>query len=113
MTNAPIGRFRQFLESTGNLDKYSNLLKTCFNPQTLENIMCRNLLSVDYMGIVYNCDFNQILKMPLRDENLNPLEITKLKDSLKGRLEILAGEHCFSCTAGSGSSCTGILARAS
>jgi radical SAM/Cys-rich protein len=113
IANAPIGRFRQYLESSGNLDKYLNLLKTCFNPQTLDSVMCRNLISVDYQGFLYNCDFNQILKMSIHDVNSKPLHITRLKDALEGRIEILTGEHCFSCTAGAGSSCKGILTKAS
>ena len=111
ITNAPIGRFRQYLESNGDLDKYLELLKTCFNPQTLAHIMCRNLISVDYQGLLYNCDFNQVMKMPICDFDSNPLRIAQLKDVLKGEIEILTGEHCFCCTAGAGSSCTGILEK--
>lgn len=113
ITNAPIGRFRQFLESSGSVEKYRNLLKTYFNAQTLPNVMCRNLLSVDYKGLVYNCDFNQILNMPIRDADSRPLEVSRLKEALTGKIEILTGQHCFCCTAGAGSSCTGVIARAS
>jgi radical SAM/Cys-rich protein len=112
ITNAPIGRFRNYLQSNGTLPAYMAMLRDSFNPQTLDNVMCRNLLSVDFQGLVYNCDFNQALRIPLRDGIGWPLYISKLNEALAVNVEILTGEHCFSCTAGAGSSCTGELAKA-
>jgi radical SAM/Cys-rich protein len=110
ITNAPINRFRKYLEANGKLKEYQGLLEKSFNPDTAENIMCRTLLSVDWQGILYNCDFNQALGLPLRDEKGRLLEITNLSiEEMKGT-EIILDNHCYCCTAGFGSSCTGTLA---
>ena len=109
ITNAPIGRFKQYLEVNGQLESYLELLKENFNSEAAGNIMCRNLISIDYMGIVYNCDFNQALGLAVIDATGNDLTIDGLDDVLKGGLKIITGNHCFCCTAGAGSSCTGSL----
>lgn len=109
ITNAPIGRFRQYLEVNGRLEKYQQHLVENFNPDAAENIMCRSLVSVDYRGVLYNCDFNQALRLPIIDSKGLPATIEQLEDILSGNLEIITSEHCFSCTAGAGSSCTGSL----
>lgn len=109
ITNAPIGRFRQYLEVNGRLEKYQQHLVENFNPDAAENIMCRSLVSVDYRGVLYNCDFNQPLRLPIIDSKGLPATIEQLEDILSGNLEIITSEHCFSCTAGAGSSCTGSL----
>jgi radical SAM/Cys-rich protein len=109
ITNAPIGRFRQYLEANGRLEHYLRLLVENFNPTAAQNIMCRNLVSVDYTGILYNCDFNQALGLPVIDAAGNTVAIDQLEDVLSEGLEIITGEHCFCCTAGAGSSCTGSL----
>lgn len=109
ITNAPIGRFRQYLEVNGRLEKYQQLLVENFNPDAAENIMCRSLVSVDYRGVLYNCDFNQALRLPIIDSKGIPATIEQLEDILSGNLEIITSEHCFCCTAGAGSSCTGSL----
>lgn len=111
ITNAPIGRFRQYLESNGLLEKYKQLLISNFNPDAVPNIMCRTLVSLDYRGIVYNCDFNQALNLPLIDSNGNIVTIDTLNDVLNEEINIITDSHCFCCTAGSGSSCTGSLVR--
>jgi rSAM/selenodomain-associated transferase 2 len=111
ITNAPIGRFRQYLESNGKLEKYLQLLIENFNHEVAKNIMCRNLLSVDYSGIVYNCDFNQALNLPVTNNSGKPITIEQLDDVLSEGIEITTGEHCFCCTAGAGSSCTGSLVK--
>jgi radical SAM/Cys-rich protein len=111
MTNAPIGRFRQYLEANGQLRQYLQLLVENFNPDAAENIMCRNLISVDYEGILYNCDFNQALGFPVVDHQGNCASIEQLEEVLCRGLEIITGEHCFCCTARAGSSCTGSLVR--
>jgi radical SAM/Cys-rich protein len=109
MTNAPIGRFRQYLETNGRLRQYLQLLVENFNPHAAENIMCRNLVSVDYKGVLYNCDFNQALGLPIINAEGNCATIEQLEDVLCRGPEIITGEHCFCCTAGAGSSCTGSL----
>jgi radical SAM/Cys-rich protein len=111
MTNAPIGRFKQYLQSNGRLQQYQVLLAENFNPDAAQNIMCRNLVSVDYRGLVYNCDFNQALDLPIIDARGSAVTIETLGKVLSGSLEIITGEHCFCCTAGAGSSCTGAVVK--
>jgi len=111
ITNAPIGRFKKYLESNGLLEQYLKLLVDKFNPDAAENIMCRTLVSVDYRGIMHNCDFNQALGLPLIDSKGNTVTIEHLDNVLGEGLEIITGEHCFCCTAGAGSSCTGSLVK--
>ena len=105
----PISRFGGMLLAKGLYNKYMDILKDNYEPANLETVMCRNLLSVDYLGYVYDCDFNQMLKMPLiATSKPKP----HLKDIVAGDLEgapIAIGEHCYGCTAGQGSSCGGAL----
>lgn len=109
LTNAPITRFEKFLKLRGEYDQYMRLLESAFNPATLEQVMCRSLLSVGWEGSVYDCDFNQMLDMPLRDEEGRALKIWDLAaQAIEGR-QILVGNHCYACTAGTGSSCGGAL----
>ncbi len=109
ITNAPIGRFRQHLQANGGLEKYLKLLVDNFNPDAIENIMCRSLVSIDYRGIAYNCDFNQALNLPIVDGHGNVVTIDTLSRALGGTIKIIADSHCYCCTAGVGSSCTGAL----
>lgn len=111
ITNMPIGRFKQYLKAKGCLERYLQLLVDNFNPDAAENIMCRSLISVDYRGISYNCDFNQALGLAIKDTNGSTVTIEQLGDILSGDIEIITAEHCFCCTAGTGSSCTGSLVR--
>ena len=111
ITNAPIGRFRKYLEAHGRFEQYLNLLVENFNPDTAEKIMCRSLASVDYRGLLYNCDFNQALDLPIVDPNGGIVTIEQLEDCLSTGFDITTGEHCFCCTSGTGSSCTGSLVR--
>ncbi len=109
LTNAPIGRFEKFLKRRREYDRYMNLLESAFHRATLEHVMCRNLLSVGWEGSVYDCDFNQMLAMLLRDEQGRALRIWDLAaQAIEGR-QILVGNHCYACTAGTGSSCGGAL----
>ncbi len=109
ITNAPINRFRQYLEANGDFDKYMNLLMENFNKAIVGNIMCRNLLSVGWDGIVYDCDFNQALGLALRDNDEKIMEIGTLQPKDLENKEIVFENHCYCCTAGAGSSCTGAL----
>jgi radical SAM/Cys-rich protein len=110
ITNVPIKRFRNLLESQGEYDRYMGLLKNSFNPAVVENLMCRTFLSVGHDGTLYDCDFNQALRLALRDETGNILSIDAVEAyELEGR-EVIIDEHCLACTAGYGSSCQGALA---
>lgn len=111
ITNIPIGRFREFLETQGRLRQYMELLFDNFNPDAAENLMCRSLISVDYKGTLYNCDFNQALGLPIRAGQCTRVTIEQLDVLLSEGLDIITGEHCFCCTAGAGSSCTGSLVK--
>jgi radical SAM/Cys-rich protein len=109
IVNAPLGRFKSYLESCGRTEDYFQLLVDNFNPETVENIMCRTLINVDWRGIVYNCDFNQVSGLPMRNRNGAIITIDTIEEVLERGHEIVMGEHCYSCTAGAGSSCTGVL----
>lgn len=109
ITNAPIGRFKDYLEANGGLKQYLKLLADNFNPDAAAGIMCRTLVSVDYRGVAYNCDFNQALDLPLTDAGGKTVTIDSIRQALGSDLGIITGPHCFCCTAGAGSSCTGSL----
>ena len=110
ITNAPIGRFRAQLEEMGTYDRYVNLLARSFNPDAAGSIMCRSLISVGWNGNLYNCDFNQALGMPITADDGTVLTIEDLEAATRNGNEICLADHCYSCTAGEGSSCTGALA---
>lgn len=109
LANMPITRFEKFLRLRGQYDRYMELLEDNFNPATLDAVMCRSLFSVDWEGSVYDCDFNQMLDMPLRDRVGKPVKIGELSGDAVDGAEILVGNHCYACTAGAGSSCGGAL----
>jgi len=112
LTNMPIARFARQLERSGCLGEYMGLLVNHFNPATVAGLMCRSLVSVGYEGTLYDCDFNQMLGIELRGaarkQRLTVWDIDDL-DALTGA-RIATAPHCFGCTAGAGSSCTGALA---
>ena len=108
ITNLPIARFRHFLIRTGNYDRYMDRLKGAFNPDAAVNIMCRSLVSVGWEGTLYDCDFNQMLELPVEDRRLR--HIRDFDAFLLARRRIVTGDHCFGCTAGAGSSCGGAVA---
>ncbi|HEX4895380.1 MAG TPA: arsenosugar biosynthesis radical SAM (seleno)protein ArsS [Solimonas sp.] len=103
ITNMPIHRFRLHLEKSGQYAAYMDKLLAAFNPAAAEGVMCRDLLSVDWNGAVYDCDFNQ--QLGLRAEM--PLHIRELDLAAALRRRIRFGDHCLGCTAGAGSSCGG------
>jgi radical SAM/Cys-rich protein len=107
ITNMPISRFLTDLVRHGNYDRYMDLLLEKFNPQTVPGVMCRTMVSVGWDGALYDCDFNQMLEMPINHGF--PRHIREFDAFLLGRREIRTGAHCFGCTAGSGSSCGGVL----
>ncbi len=107
ITNQPIARFAEDLRDQGKWDEYMNLLATNFNPDTVDDLMCRSTLSVGYRGELYDCDFNQMLSLQLANER--PLYLWDLSPENLAGQKIQTGSHCLACTAGSGSSCVGAL----
>ncbi len=107
ITNLPIKRFEHYLSRSGQLESYLSLLVENFNPCTVGNLMCRQLLSVDWQGNVFDCDFNQMLDMPLAGKPQSKLWDVDT-NGLNG-LPIAVNTHCYGCTAGAGSSCGGAL----
>lgn len=109
LSNMPITRFERLLRLRGEYDGYMDLLESAFNAATLERVMCRNLVSVGWEGSVHDCDFNQMLELPLTSPKERPLKIWDLDvEAIEGQ-PILVGNHCYACTAGAGSSCGGAL----
>lgn len=108
LTNMPISRFLLDLTRHGNYERYMELLLEKFNPTTVEGLMCRSLVSVGWDGTLYDCDFNQMLEMPVNHGLPNHLR--DFDAFLLARREIRTGTHCYGCTAGTGSSCLGALA---
>lgn len=109
IANAPVGRFREYLEAQGAYERYLNLLATHFNPDAAGNIMCRTLVSVDWKGFLYNCDFNQAIGLPITGARGGILKIDDLEQAARTGNELFLAQHCYCCTAGEGSSCTGAL----
>lgn len=110
ITNMPISRFGSMLMSKGQFEDYMQLLKANFSEQNLAGVMCRSLISIDWQGRVFDCDFNQMLHMPLIASDRQESYLHELLDSELEGAEIVIGEHCYGCTAGQGSSCGGALA---
>lgn len=105
ITNMPIARFLDWLRRTKNEASYMTRLINAFNPATIEGLMCRNLISVDWQGNLFDCDFNQMLELPLEEklpQTIFEFDLEKLQ-----KRKIATANHCFGCTAGSGSSCGG------
>ena len=109
LSNMPITRYATHLKLRGEYDCYVELLEMNFNAWTLDQVMCRNLVSIGYEGSVYDCDFNQMLDLPIRDAEGKAFNISTLSVDQVQYLPITVGNHCYACTAGSGSSCGGAL----
>jgi radical SAM/Cys-rich protein len=111
ITNLPVGRTGQSLQRQGLYRPYVQFLADHFNPLTVDGLMCRNELSVDYRGHIYDCDFNQMAEIPAQTAQGEPLTVAKLlaAGSLDLIHEIQTAPYCYGCTAGSGSSCGGAL----
>ena len=110
LTNMPIQRFGSTLISKGSFEHYMDLLKNAYQPANLDNVMCRSLLSVDYQGYVYDCDFNQMLGLPLAWKGKSRTHLRELMNADLTGNAIVVKDHCYGCTAGQGSSCGGALA---
>lgn len=109
LANMPIQRFGSMLISKGQFDEYMDLLKGAYQAENLQSVMCRSMLSVDWQGYVYDCDFNQMLDMPLIAGNNNKTHLSDLMDVDLDGQPIAIADHCYGCTAGQGSSCGGAL----
>ena len=107
ITNLPISRFLDYLLASDNYEEYMEKLVEAFNPSTLDGLMCRNTISVDWDGYLYDCDFNQMLALRVdapKSQHINDFDIEQLSQR-----EIIVNQHCYGCTAGTGSSCQGSL----
>jgi radical SAM/Cys-rich protein len=107
LTNCPVGRYLEFLVRTNNYNDYMRALISAFNLSAVDSVMCRTTLSVGWDGSLYDCDFNQMLNLPVNHGVPDHVKIFDM-EQLKSR-QIVVGNHCFSCTAGAGSSCQGAL----
>jgi radical SAM/Cys-rich protein len=110
ITNMPIARFGSTLISKGTFNGYMDTLKKAYRPENLPGVMCKSLVSVDWQGNLYDCDFNQQLQWPGRDNKGRALTLNDLLTSDVDTTAIRVGDHCYGCTAGQGSSCGGALA---
>ena len=111
ITNMPIKRFLDYLHRSGNEERYMRKLVEAFNPATVDGLMCRNLVSVDWTGRLYDCDFNQMLELGVDPEL--PQTISDFDPKKFVRRRIMTRSHCFGCTAGAGSSCGGAVSVSS
>jgi radical SAM/Cys-rich protein len=111
IANMPISRFASYLKRNGELQSYMDLLRQNFNPATVEGLMCRNTINVSWDGDVFDCDFNQMMKMPLGnpESGETSMKVWEVELDSFSRQPIRTGSHCFGCTAGNGSSCGGSL----
>ncbi len=109
ITNMPISRFLEFLLESGNYEGYMERLVNAFNPAAAKEVMCRTTLSVGWDGTLYDCDFNQMLELPIADGP--PKHIRHFDAAQLSQRPIVTRNHCYGCTAGSGSSCGGAVIR--
>lgn len=108
ITNIPISRFLDFLIESGNYEEYMEKLINAFNPGAVAGVMCRNTISIDWQGFMYDCDFNQMLGLKLNEkagQHISKFDVSQLEAR-----DIIISQHCFACTAGAGSSCQGATA---
>ncbi len=106
ITNMPIKRYLWWLQRKGKFQEYMELLTNNFNPDVAHNVMCTNLVSISWDGQIYDCDFNQMLEIPIDSKPTTIWGINDFSDLSQG---IALGSHCYGCTAGAGSSCSGSL----
>jgi radical SAM/Cys-rich protein len=110
LNNMPISRYLEWLEQSGNLQGYLELLVNSFNPGTVAGLMCRNTLSVSWDGRLFDCDFNQMLDLEIQQPNGSRPHVRDFNLALLAQRQIVTGRHCYGCTAGAGSSCGGAIA---
>lgn len=106
ITNLPISRYLDYLMQSGNYEHYMEKLVSAFNPVAAANVMCRNTISISWDGFIYDCDFNQMLdlKVDCRAKHISQIDVAELNNRA-----VVVNQHCFGCTAGSGSSCGGAV----
>jgi len=109
LVNMPIMRFGSMLISKGMFNNYMQLLKDSYQGSNLPDVMCRSLISVDWRGYIYDCDFNQMLNLPLMTKGNTKRHISQITIDELSANPIVTGEHCYGCTAGQGCSCSGAL----
>ena len=109
ITNLPVSRFASWLRHNGKLEQYMGLLIEAFNPATVEGLMCRDTINVSWLGEVFDCDFNQMLKLPMGGAQPATRYLWDIDPSTSEGEPIATGDHCFGCTAGAGSSCGGAI----
>ncbi len=109
LANMPINRFGSMLVSQGQFADYLRLLRSAHNPANLDGVMCRSLVSVDWQGYLYDCDFNQMLGIPLAVAGKPRRHVSELAHTILDGAPIAVADHCYGCTAGQGSSCGGAL----
>ncbi|HUG98801.1 MAG TPA: arsenosugar biosynthesis radical SAM (seleno)protein ArsS [Gammaproteobacteria bacterium] len=110
ITNMPIKRFGAVLLAKGQFEEYMQLLRDAYRRENLQSVMCRALVSVDFQGFLYDCDFNQMLGLPLGGNGKRP-HLRDLLEAINPPRGIAVGDHCYGCTAGQGSSCGGALSQ--
>jgi radical SAM/Cys-rich protein len=110
LNNMPISRYLEWLEQSGNLQRYLELLVNSFNPGTVAGLMCRNTLSISWDGRLFDCDFNQMLDLEIQQPDGNRPHIRDFNPEMLSQRKIVTGRHCYGCTAGAGSSCGGAIA---
>jgi radical SAM/Cys-rich protein len=106
ITNLPISRYLDYLLTSGNYEKYMEKLVAAFNPVAAKNVMCRNTISISWDGYLYDCDFNQMLDLKV---DCGTKHISEFDTGIFNRRNIVVNQHCYGCTAGSGSSCGGAV----
>ena len=110
ITNMPIQRFGSSLLSSGHFNDYVNTLRASHLDKNLSQVMCKSTISVDWQGYIYDCDFNQMLEHPITNKDTNKsLHVSDLHNETLTDQRIRTGNHCYGCTAGQGSSCSGAL----
>lgn len=109
LVNMPVARFGSTLLSTGGFDAYMELLKSSMRTENLAGVMCRSLISVDWQGYLYDCDFNQMLGLCMALNGHGPVHLSELLDTEIEGNPVTVADHCYGCTAGHGSSCGGSL----
>ncbi|MGQ9646820.1 MAG: arsenosugar biosynthesis radical SAM (seleno)protein ArsS [Thermodesulfobacteriota bacterium] len=109
LQNMPVGRFGKMLATDGEFQNYMNLLQNRYGETNLDSVMCRFMISVDWQGYAYDCDFNQMLGIPLYFHRKHRVQLSELKRVDLRENPIKVSDHCFGCTAGQGSSCGGAL----
>ncbi|MBI4624520.1 MAG: arsenosugar biosynthesis radical SAM protein ArsS [Verrucomicrobia bacterium] len=112
ITNLPVSRFASWLRHNGKYEEYLALLIESFNPATVDGLMCRDTINVSWQGEVFDCDFNQMMKLPMGGAHRAPRCLWDIDPSSLEDEPIATGDHCFGCTAGAGSSCGGAIESA-